>query len=83
MQLSTSGRYRIHKQRSEQTGLVILSTVHYIIHTSEGIFFIQEGKWGLDIFALKKIYDTIISRAPDAKILQIEIETTISEGTGK
>ncbi len=38
-----------HKSKSEQTGLVVSSTIEYIIFTSKGNFSLKEGNnWGWD-----------------------------------
>lgn len=68
----------VHKQRSNQTGLVTLSNIEYIICTSKGTFSLREGDWGINI--LKEIYDKIISHVADIQITQREEEITVSEG---
>ncbi len=70
-----------HKQRSEQTGLVISSKINYIIHTSKGTFSLNEGSvWGWNASTLKNAYDKIICHVPGVEIIQSEVETTVSEG---
>ncbi|SNQ59694.1 hypothetical protein [Candidatus Methanoperedens nitratireducens] len=74
-----------HKSRSEQTGLVVSSTIEYIIFTSKGDFSLKEGSnWGWDAMILREIvYDKIISHAPDAKIIQREEESILHDTGGK
>ncbi len=73
-----------HKQRSEQTGLIVLSTMEYIFQTSNGTFTLKEDNaWGRDAITLREIYDKIISRTPDAKTIQREEEITLHDTGGK
>jgi hypothetical protein len=73
-----------HKQRSEQTGLIVSSTMEYIFQTSNGTFTLKEDNaWGRDAFTLREVYGKIISRAPDAKIIQREEESILHDTGGK
>ncbi len=70
-----------HKQRSEQTGLIISSKLNYIIHTSKGFFSLKESSaWDWNASNLKNAYEKIIYHVPDVEIIHREIETTVSEG---
>ena len=69
-----------HKNISIQTGLVISSTTNYIIHTSKGTFSLKEGSaWNWNARNLREVYDNIISHAPDAEIIQKEVESKVDE----
>lgn len=73
-----------HKQRSEQTGLIVSSTIEYIIHTSKGTFTLKEDDaWGRDASTLRDIYYMISSRSPHAEIIQREEESTLHDTGGK
>ncbi len=70
-----------HKQRSEQTGLIISSKIDYVIHTSKGTFSLKENSaWGWNASNLKNAYEKIIYHVPNVEIIHREIETTVSEG---
>jgi hypothetical protein len=70
-----------HKQRSEQTGLVISSKINYIINTSKGTFSLKESSaWGWNASNLKNAYKKIICHVPNVVIIHKEVVTTVSEG---
>ncbi len=70
-----------HKSRSEQTGLIVSSTIEYIIFTSKGNFSLKEGSnWGWDTLILREIvYDMIKPYAQDAEIIQREEESILHD----